>query len=308
MERRREAAMFATALIGLQPESWRSHWLLGQVLEQQDPDAAATAYERSLALNAEQPKVHRFLAIHAARMARPRETLEHLRGAQPRAADDVEIVLAEAKARLLLGELARARALLNQTIAVVGVEDPRIWTLKGRIELDQHGPAEAAPWLEKAAARMPHVPETVDAMIALAAHRGDADQVRLYNRRKQEYTKAGEEAKVLSKKMDALYRQANADAAEVEATAFRLGQLMFLIAHDEAGVKWMQSVLATNPRHAGAHHALAEYYERIGAGRPEIERFMKHSCILGTTAGPAAAFGDRSASADRNRYREGETT
>jgi len=265
VERRQEAAFLAKALIDLQPESWRSHWLLGLVLEPQDPDAAAAAYERSLAFKAEQPKVHRFLAIYSARLARPRETLDHLRAAGPLAAGDVEVVLAEAKARLLLGQLDEAQRLLDQTVAAVGAEDPRIWTLKGRLELDQHGPAEATPWLEKAAARTPYVPETVDAMIALAARVGDADKVRFYNERKLEYKKAGEEAKVLSKKMDALYRQAHADPGEMEATAFRLGQLMFLVAQDEAGVRWMETVLATNPGHAGARDALAQYYDRIGA-------------------------------------------
>lgn len=257
-----ESASMAKTLVDRDAGRWRSHRLLGQALEQQQPDPAAEAYLRSVELRPNQPKVHRWLALHQARAGNPRETLDHLRAA---GAHDVETWLAEAKARLLLGQLAEARSALDRAWRDGADQHPWAWTLRGRLELDERGPAEAAPWLAQAEAAAPYHRETVDALIALAAREGCTEKVQHFQQRKQQSKAAAEEAKLLSKKMDGLYRQADASRQDKEATAFRLGELMFLTDHDEAGVIWMQSVLADNPDHPGAHRALAEYYQRRGA-------------------------------------------
>jgi tetratricopeptide (TPR) repeat protein len=50
----------------------------------------------------------------------------------------------------------------------------------------------------------------------------------------------------------------------------RLGMLYLEVDSAQAGVFWLQSVLATHPEHRGAHAALADYYEQTATAAPEL--------------------------------------
>jgi Tfp pilus assembly protein PilF len=263
-ERHDASGRLAKRLLEMHPENWRYHTLFGRSLQDHETDAAARVFVKAVTLHDAQPKVHRWLAVYFARSARPREALDHLRAAQPIAADDVEAEIAEAKARLLLGQFALSRNLLERAWTKGADQLAWAWTVRGRLELDEHGPAEAAAWLARAEALTPYHPETLDALIALAARQGNVANVQRYQQRKQDRDKAVREFQSLRKTLDSLGRDPNAKSEERQAAAYRAGQIMFRTGHDEKGIAWMQNVLNENPDHVQANQALAEYYDRVG--------------------------------------------
>lgn len=271
-QRYQEAAFLAEVLAQVQPDTWRPLWLVGRAQEIEKPNVAAGAYRHSLKWKADQPQVHRWLAIYYARAAMPHDALRHFRAAQPLAGHDADATLAAAKAHYWLGDLAEARATVDRHLAQRGERDPWALALRGLIELQEHGPEAARPWLAKAEARGPYHGEVLNALFVLATREGDAEQARQCQERQERQKQAAAELPILGKKMHELYQQPNPDRLEIEQTAFRVGTLTFEIGEDDTAVKWMESVLADNPRHGEAHQALAAYYERRG----DIEKAQAH--------------------------------
>jgi Tfp pilus assembly protein PilF len=58
------------------------------------------------------------------------------------------------------------------------------------------------------------------------------------------------------------------------------------------GLRWLQSALHENPRHVGAHKALASYYQKIGeAGRALQHQDLARKIEASDASPPAAAPG-----------------
>jgi tetratricopeptide (TPR) repeat protein len=271
-ERDTEARFMARFQADHIPETWRTLWLTGRAHQRQAPEIAAKAYRHSLGLNANQPKVHRWLAIYCARGALATDALRHFRGAQPVASDDAEALLAAAKAHYLLGEFRQAQALLDRVLARTGERQPWALALQGLVALEEQGSSEAATWMAKAEALAPYHPEVVNALVLLATHQGDVAKARVYQQRQQRQREAGEEIGALGKKMEQLHRLPHASAAEKQEIGYRLGTCLFEIGEDEAAVRWLEFVLAENPEHIQSHQSLAEHFQRSG----DLEKARMH--------------------------------
>jgi tetratricopeptide (TPR) repeat protein len=217
--------------------------------------------------------VHFWLARHYAWSGSPQTALTHLQASRSGAPSELEARLVAARIHYRLGQWASARAALDEAQAHGGERHGRFLALRGLVELEESGPEAAAPWLEKAEARMAYHPEVIDALATFATRRGDKDKIAAYQQRRKQFEENLAKITTLQKKLVELHSQPRPDPVEKQTAAYQLGTMLFQIGEDETAVKWMASVLKENPAHVEAHQALAAYYERIGdAHRAEEHR------------------------------------
>lgn len=276
-ERLEEAAELAQLLADRHPDHWRVHALHGRANAVIDTDAAAKAYHRSLELKLDQPNVQLWLGTYYARYGQPQAALQFLQIYQRGRPEDVEANLGLARAHHQLGQWPDARAALERVLAQTGDKNARALALRGLLELEEHGPDQAAPWLAKAEALAPFHPDIIDALTAAALRQADQAQVDRCHARKKQFEKHFDELRAHQKKMSELARQRPPNPAEVQETAYQLGMALFHVGDDDGAVKWMDSLLRTAPHHARAHQALAEYYWRVG----ETDKAQRHTARAG---------------------------
>lgn len=259
-----DAQLPAQFLVQEFPDSWRSHWLLGRTLEKPLPDSAFEAYQRSLKLKPDQPKVQFWLAQFHAENGRAKEAQAHLRQSNRDGAEDAETRMVVARIAYRLGDWAAARSAVDQALKAGMAQPAKALALRGLVELEDGGPKEAAPWLAKAQARSPNDSEIINALAALATRQGDQDKIKHYQERRREFEKQAAELVELQKKLVDLQRQPKSDPAEKRAMAFQIGKAMFAVGLEDVGEQWLRNVLREQPDHQEAHKILAEYYERSG--------------------------------------------
>jgi Tfp pilus assembly protein PilF len=258
-----EAEMPARILVKEFPDSWRSHWLLGRALEKPLPDAAFEAYERSLELKPDQPKVHFWLAQFHAENGRPKEAHAHLQKSNRDRAEDGDTWMVRARIAYRQADWPAARKALDQALRAGVARPGPALALRGLVELEEDSPQEAAIWLAKAQARSPNDIDVIDALAALATRQGDQKKMKHYQERRGRFQEQAASLADLQKTLVELQNQPKSDPAEMRALAFKIGAAMFDVGIDDQAVHWMTMVLRQEPNHPAAHQALAEYYERI---------------------------------------------
>jgi tetratricopeptide (TPR) repeat protein len=165
----------------------------------------------------------------------------------------------------VLKGLAHCRRMMNQPeeaqqlLEAVLTEHPRDWRAlveRGRLALECESPPEAEKWLRRAAAVAPYENDVTYSLCQCLRRLG----------------KDQEAAEVLAK--HERVEQDLAHMAEVSrdiavsphdpALRCEAGLLLIRNGLESEGLRWLESALVEDPRHAPTHQALADYYQRTG--------------------------------------------
>ena len=265
------------------PKDFRPHLRRGQIYagDHQWPTAAA-AFRKALKLAPDDATVRRGLAEVLAQLGESEEAESHFRVAVREDPADVEALLGLA-------------AVLKQ----------------------RDSPAEAATFARRALEQKPHSFRAKLLLAELTLLEGDAERaVNLATPLVESWPRDLRSRYVLAEALRAAGRGGEAEAhaktyaelqrhaQQVERTLrqrlhlrpddaenrYQLGQYVLDYVSRAEGVSWLQSVLQYEPQHAGAHAALARYYEKVG----DRELARRHrrgtagSLPKGTEKGPAS--------------------
>lgn len=181
----------------------------------------------------------------------------------------------------LLGKPVEARKLLEQVLALPDADrrnalaevrdqpegDPAAMEL-GQLEADAKNDEAAEKWLGQAVAKAPRDLEARYALAVVLRRLGKRDEAQ------QEFDHVSRVRKVMAE-IDALHDKLGQDRQSPEIR-YEMG-IRYLEHHSErAGVYWLQSAIACNPRFAPAHQALADYYAAKSIDSPAMAELAEH--------------------------------
>ncbi|MDB5312471.1 MAG: tetratricopeptide repeat protein [Gemmataceae bacterium] len=251
------------------PDDFEGYLRRGWVAERQlDYPAAVADYRRVVALRPDRDAVRLRLAELLVQTNLAADAVPLLTDLYARSPADPAVVLAWARCRRELGELAEAAAVLDGHTAAGGEEGPEIIGEKGRLAL-QAGDLDAAERLLREANR-----------------RAPANRMLLYSlqmclSRRGKAAEAAELANTL-KTLDADTRRMGEIVAAVggkptDPGLRSEGGIIFLRnGLPDDGLRWLGLALELDPDHRPAHQALAEHFEKTG--RPNLA--APHRAVL----------------------------
>jgi predicted Zn-dependent protease len=181
---------------------------------------------------------------------------ERLRQRQPQ---DPAVILGLARCRFHAGQTKEAEQLLQ---ALLDDHPGQVAALRerGHIALETGHAAEAEKWLLEALKGDPH----------------DRDSLQLLYRCLEALDRPDEAARTLEKmkvidddlqRLQELVRQVG-EMPQNAALRCEAGLICLRNGQEEEALRWLLGALQVDPRHAAAHQALADYYERIG--KPDL--------------------------------------
>ncbi|MCI0457695.1 MAG: tetratricopeptide repeat protein [Gemmataceae bacterium] len=193
----------------------------------------------------------------------PREALAQFEYLRARYGDTLPILLGLVRCRRALNEPEEARRLLDQVLA----ENPRSWMAlgeRGRLALAQGDAAEAESWFRKAVAVMPYEEDVHYGLYQCLVRLG----------KKEEAAQVQARMRSLNADLGRLADVTRAIGAAPHDAGLRYeaGLILMRNGKESEGIRWLESALQEDPRHAATHRALAEYYERNG----DKERAEQH--------------------------------
>jgi tetratricopeptide (TPR) repeat protein len=204
------------------------------------------------------------------RVGRPWEAMlefERLRTLQP---DNPFVLFGLARCRFSLNEMDEARRLLDLCIERLPDDDPQgsrqrglkeaALLERGRLAIHAGQWAQAEKWLRRAADLAPPSDVEPSRLLSqcLQAERKDEEFRRCQNALRER------EARTLNVNRQVL--EANRDKRNV-ALRYEIAQNLLSLGLERDGVSALFHVLEQEPRHAQAHAALSDYFERMGQPR-----------------------------------------
>jgi tetratricopeptide (TPR) repeat protein len=251
--------------LGREPDNPMALMLRGRLDHERfaDTDAAA-ALRRALEIDPEMDEARDRLARLLLDITQPAEALPHLEYLRRRRPGDPGLAVRHAQCLKLLGRQEEAAALLDTVLK----QNPKLGSalaLRGKLALEAGQDAEAEAFLRRALERTPYDASLLPALETCLSHLGKNDQVRELGPRVKQ---TREDMERLDKLVtDDLQKRPDDVAAQYEA-----GTILLRIGAYDEGLRRLEAVTRLDPRHAKAHQALADFYQRAG----EAQKAAKH--------------------------------
>jgi tetratricopeptide (TPR) repeat protein len=259
-----DALAFLEHWLSVAPDDLRALELRGTAYRQGRSSAkAAESFRRVLELDPSREEARWPLALCLLDMGSYQEAVEQLERIDRRRGGDPDVRVRLARAYNMLDREDEARALLLEVLHEHPGHGQALRAL-GQIALMRRRPAEAEPWLRKAASAMPDDYQShwflFQALSQLKRTKEAEVVMRQAERLRDRAARLGE---LRSRRMS---EQPLDPALHVE-----MGVLL-LRSRDDLGERWLHSALSLDPRFAPAHAALADLYQRRG----DVARAEEH--------------------------------
>jgi Tfp pilus assembly protein PilF len=184
------------------------------------------------------------------------EALPLLEELAPRHAGDATVIVALAGCRAAAGQLDKARELLDALLA----KQPRHSVAlleRGRLEFELDRPSEAEAWLKKALAADPSDRRANHLLYQCLRLQGKEKEA-------QEQLAKSERVAADLKRLGEIMTETMNERPNDPDLHCELGVLYLNYGQDRQGLHWLERALEIDPKHRGAHQALATYYARTG--------------------------------------------
>jgi tetratricopeptide (TPR) repeat protein len=243
-------------------------------------DDAARDYRRAVELAPGRAEARLDLARFLLERSRADEAAGHFQRVLDSQPDNAEARLGLARCRRRQGRLGEAGALLDAVLAS-RPDEPTALAERGLVALAAGEPEAAAPYLRRAAERLPDDRELVYNLGLCLGRLGDADGARAWRDRLEALDKD-------LRRIDWLMRRL--PTARVKAPLRYEGAVLLLrYGKREEALGWLLTALEDDPEYRPAHEALAAYYE--AAGRTDLaarhRRLAGQGNATASTPGPA---------------------
>ncbi|MBX9582513.1 MAG: tetratricopeptide repeat protein, partial [Gemmataceae bacterium] len=183
------------------------------------------------------------------------EALPHFDWLADRRPADPEVLLGMARCHKLLGDSAAAARALDDLLGR-DPNHPLALAERGYVEQQAGRPADALPWLRKAAALVPGDPDVVYNLAVCLGQTGHADEAAVWRGR---HERAAADLREMTEVTKAVAKDPrNPDLR------YKAGVLMIRNGHEREGLRWLQSALAVDPAHRPTREALAERAKAAG--------------------------------------------
>jgi tetratricopeptide (TPR) repeat protein len=186
----------------------------------------------------------------------PREAYRHYQWLASRQPESISYLLGKARSLRDLGEMAKARQVLDDLLAKHPQEEMALGEL-GQLAWREGRAAEAEKWLKKALAIYPyHLKNLYTLYLSLKAQNRTRQAQQYYARYKRVAADVA--------RLDFLSLKKITKEPHNPDIPYEIGVICMRNATAEVGVSWLKKALELNPWHQGANEALARYYSKIG--------------------------------------------
>ncbi len=258
------------------PEAWLLQAYVFKRL--QNPSEALASYRRAVELDPDNDDARFELAGQLARANDVEAALAQFESLRQRQGDTPAVLTGLAYCRRAMAQPEEARPLLEAVLA----EHPRDWRAlaeRGRLALEYESAAEAEKWLRQAAAIAPYEGDVSYSFCRclgqLGKHQEAAEVLARHNRVQDNLARMSD----LSREI--------AVTPHDPALRCEAGLLLLRNGLESEGLRWLESALFEDPRHAATHQALADYYER--RGHREKAEMHRRLALPGNTLLPTAS-------------------
>jgi tetratricopeptide (TPR) repeat protein len=238
----------------------------GQLLElRQRPTDAVASYRRAVEVDpdydeARQRLVGALIDLQQATEALPQ--LEHLRRHWPH---NVAVLVELGRCRAQLGEVAEAEALLDEVLEQMPAYIPALEE-RGLVAMRTGQVEQAEPWLRKATVLAPGSYRAHYQLSLCLQQRGKIEEARVIHAR-------AKQIEADNRRFSEIIRDRMARTPHDPGLHFELGMIAFRAGSTREGLRWLESALREDPRHAQTHRALSVYYQKAGqTGRASRHR------------------------------------
>ena len=239
------------------PDDLRALELRGQAWRKGRSAAKAAAdYRRVLELDPSRNEARWQLGLCLLDMGSYEEAVAELEPIDRLRPNDPEVQVRLARAYNMLDRPDQARALLRRVLDDHPEHGLALRTL-GQLALMHRRPAEAEPWLRKASRALPDYYQTHWFLFQALSQLKHVEEAQKVMRKAERIRDRAERLGELRSRR--LSEQPLDPALHVE-----MGVLLLRSGHDDLGERWLLSALNLAPRHAPAHAALADLYQRKG--------------------------------------------
>lgn len=240
----------------LEPERVEAWLLRAQVLQRlQNRDEVLSCFEQVVRLDPENDEARLQLAGHLAYVNKPIEALRQFEYLRDRQGETIPILKGMACCYRALNRPQDARTVLERVLKEAP-DDWRALAERGRLALEYESPAAAEPWLRVAVKLAPHETDLNYSFYQCLERQGkDAEADQVLARLKQ--------VEIDLARVAGLSRDIGRNPHDA-ALRYEAGLILLRNGLESEGVRWLESALAEDPRHAPTHEALAAYFERSG--------------------------------------------
>ena len=244
-------------------------------LRERQPEAL-DHYRVAIDLDPDRDDIRDRLTDLLLRLDLAREALPHLNLLVEHRPDSASVLIRLVRCHTLLNHKEEARELLDRVIAR-WPESPVALGEKGAMLLAEGKAEEAETWLRRSLAQAPRQYQVRFQLQQCLEKQHKNDEARVEQARVEELKKDSLRVRhILVYDM-----QLRPHDPDLHAEA---GRLSLRLDQPEDGLRWLESALRLNPRHRGAHEALAEYYRRMG----NQGLAARHRELAGIDSGPGS--------------------
>ena len=242
----------------------------GQLLElKQRPSDAVDSYRRAVDVDPEFDEVRQRLAAALIDLQQAGEAQPHLEHLRRRRPHNPAILFELARCRAQLGESAEAQALLDEALAalpgyVPALEERALLAMRTRQD-------DAERWLREATQAAPGSYQVHYQLYLCLQQQGKTEAARAVHTR-------AKEIEADQRRFSDIIRDGMQRSPHDAGLHYELGMIQMRMGAPKEGLRWLESALREDPRHAPTHRALALYYQKAGqAGRAARHREQAHA-------------------------------
>jgi len=184
-----------------------------------------------------------------------KEALRHYQILSEHQPESAGILLGLARAQRGVGELAKARRILEELVANDPKNDEALGEL-GQVAYSQKRLPEAERWLKKALEIYPYHVTNLYTLDLCLKQQGKTRQ-----KEAKKYRARLEKVQADLKRLEFLSGEALSNHPYDPEIPYEIGLICMRNGNTDNGVYWLNQALKLRPGHAGAHRALAKYYE-----------------------------------------------
>jgi tetratricopeptide (TPR) repeat protein len=249
----------------LEPNSLAAWQYSAQVYDRlQITTQLITCYRRILELDPENDDAHLQFAAQLNQVHRSQEALEQYQYLRSHLGDTPQILAGMAGSLIALNRPDEARSLLEQVLAKESRNGLAL-AERGRLALEYESPAEAEPWLRRAAAESPTDRDVLYSLCQCLFRMGkqkEADEIKV------KFTAIESDLVQLREAIRQVIKTPHEPGPRCQA-----GVILLRNGKDKEALRWLASALVEDPCHVATHRALADYYDRSGdAKRAALHR------------------------------------